>query len=185
MTTHEKYLPSPTDTPVYLKLAAVTMIWGGTFVAGRFLAESLSPLFAASLRFLLASTSLLLFLLMSRIPLARPSQGNGCSWRCWALRDLFLQPVLLLWPALHQCFASLVDRGLEPGRYRIGLWLLFKERLGRTKIAGIAICIVGACLVIVSRHPQLLAGKADAWIGDLLIFGCVLGWGVYSLFSRR
>jgi drug/metabolite transporter (DMT)-like permease len=62
--------------PVYLKLAAVTMIWGGTFVAGRFLAESLSPLFAASLRFLLASTSLLLFLLMSRIPLARPNPGQ-------------------------------------------------------------------------------------------------------------
>jgi len=29
-----------------------------------------------------------------------------------------------------------------------------------------------------------LAGNADAWIGDLLIFGCVLGWGVYSLFSK-
>jgi hypothetical protein len=40
MTTHEKYLPSPTDTPVYLKLAAVTMIWGGTFVAGGFLLKA-------------------------------------------------------------------------------------------------------------------------------------------------
>ncbi|PEW40119.1 EamA family transporter, partial [Bacillus thuringiensis] len=61
MTTYEQTLAKTTDVPVYLKLAAVTMIWGGTFVAGRFLADSLSPLLAASLRFLLASVALLLF----------------------------------------------------------------------------------------------------------------------------
>lgn len=60
------------DRPVYLTLAAVTMIWG-TFVAGRFLAGSLSPLIAASLRFLLASAALLGFLWLARIPLARPT----------------------------------------------------------------------------------------------------------------
>lgn len=31
----------------------------------------------------------------------------------------------------------------------------------------------------------MLAGDADAWIGDLLILGCVLGWGIYSLFSKE
>jgi drug/metabolite transporter (DMT)-like permease len=40
-------------------------------------------------------------------------------------------------------------------------------------------------MVIISRGPQLLAGSADAWIGDLLILGCVLGWGIYSLFSKE
>jgi len=50
MTTCEQSLTQTSDVPVYLKLAAVTMIWGGTFVAGRFLADSLSPLFAASFR---------------------------------------------------------------------------------------------------------------------------------------
>ncbi|MNR36951.1 hypothetical protein D3C85_1549300 [compost metagenome] len=32
------------------------------------------------------------------------------------LRDLLLQPVLLLWAALYQCLASLFDRCAEPGR---------------------------------------------------------------------
>ena len=73
MTAYEQNLSGPSYVTVYFKLAAVTMIWGGTFVAGRFLADSLSPLFAASLRFLLASVALLLFLLLARIPLARPS----------------------------------------------------------------------------------------------------------------
>ncbi|VVO40908.1 hypothetical protein PS691_05732 [Pseudomonas fluorescens] len=53
-----KAAPIESNIPVYLKLATVTMIWGGTFVAGRFLADSLNPLLAASLRFLLASLAL-------------------------------------------------------------------------------------------------------------------------------
>ena len=185
MTTHEKYLPSPTDAPVYLKLAAVTMIWGGTFVAGRFLAESLSPLFAASLRFLLASTSLLLFLLMSHIPLARPNPGQWLQLALLGFSGIFFYNLCFFY-GLHYINASRASLivALNPAVIGLASWLLFKERLGRAKIAGIAICIVGACLVIVSRHPQLLAGRADAWIGDLLIFGCVLGWGVYSLFSK-
>ncbi|MNV17836.1 putative DMT superfamily transporter inner membrane protein [compost metagenome] len=74
---------------------------------------------------------------------------------------------------------------LNPAVIGLASWWLFKERLSRAKVVGIAICIAGASMVIVSRNPQLLAGNADAWIGDLLILGCVLGWGVYSLCSRE
>ncbi len=74
------------DMPVYLTLAAVTMIWGGTFVAGRFLAGSLSPMFAASLRFLLASAALLGFLWVARMPLARPTRRQ---WLQLTLLGLF------------------------------------------------------------------------------------------------
>lgn len=80
--------------------------------------------------------------------------------------------------------ASLIV-ALNPAVIGLASWLLLKERLGRAKVAGIASCIAGASIVIVSRNPQLLASNADAWIGDLLIFGCVLSWGVYSLFSRE
>ena len=52
-------MTSSPDHSTYLKLAAVTMIWGGTFVAGRYLATDLEPLLAATLRFLLASVALL------------------------------------------------------------------------------------------------------------------------------
>lgn len=70
---HDSLVARHSDLTVYCKLAAVTMIWGGTFVAGRYLASGLSPLLAASLRFLLASLALLGFMAIARIPLARPS----------------------------------------------------------------------------------------------------------------
>jgi len=172
-------------TPVYLKLAAVTMIWGGTFVAGRFLADSLSPLFAASLRFLLASAALLLFLLLARIPLIRP---NPQQWLRLALLGFFgiFFYNLCFFYGLHYINASRASLivALNPAVIGLASWLLFKERLSRAKVFGIVICMAGASVVIASRNPQLLAGNADAWIGDLLIFGCVLGWGIYSLFSK-
>jgi len=173
------------DRPVYLTLAAVTMIWGGTFVAGRFLAGSLSPLFAASLRFLLASVALLGFLWIARIPLARPTPRQWLQLSLLGFFGIFFYNLCFFYGLqyINASRASLIV-ALNPAVIGLASWLLFKERLGRAKVAGIALCIAGAGLVIVSRDPQLLAVTPDAWIGDLLIFGCVLSWGVYSLFSR-
>jgi drug/metabolite transporter (DMT)-like permease len=73
---------------------------------------------------------------------------------------------------------------LNPAAIALASWLLFKERLSRAKVMGITICLAGAGLVIVSRNQQLFNGAANAWIGDLLILGCVLSWGIYSLYSK-
>lgn len=172
-------------TLVYLKLAAVTMIWGGTFVAGRFLADSLSPLFAASLRFLLASAALLLFLLLARIPLIRPSPQQWLQLALLGFFGIFFYNLCFFY-GLHYINASRASLivALNPAVIGLASWLLFKERLSRAKVVGIGICIAGASVVIASRNPQLLTGNADAWIGDMLIFGCVVGWGIYSLFSK-
>jgi drug/metabolite transporter (DMT)-like permease len=186
MTICEQSLAKPSDLPVYLKLAAVTMVWGGTFVAGRYLAGSLSPLLAASLRFLLASLALLLFVRMARTPLVWPNPRQWLQLLLLGFFGIFFYNLCFFY-GLHYISASRASLivALNPAVIGLASWLLFKERLNRAKVAGIAICIAGASMVIVSRNPQLMAGGADAWIGDLLIFGCVLGWGIYSLCSRE
>ncbi len=185
MNSDEQNLTNTSDVPVYLKLAAVTMIWGGTFVAGRFLADGLSPLFAASLRFLLASVALLLFAGLARVPLIRPSLGQWLQLTLLGFFGIFFYNLCFFY-GLHYINASRASLivALNPAVIGLASWLLFKERLSRAKVAGIVICIAGAGTVIVSRNPQLLAANAQAWIGDLLIFGCVLSWGIYSLFSK-
>ncbi|RON61634.1 EamA family transporter [Pseudomonas fluorescens] len=174
------------EIPVYLTLAAVTMVWGGTFVAGRFLAGGLSPIFAASLRFLLASAALLGFLWLARVPLARPTPAQWLQLMLLGLFGIFFYNLCFFYGLqyINASRASLIV-ALNPAVIGVASWLLFKERLGRSKVLGIAICIAGAGVVIVSRNPALLMATPDAWKGDLLIFGCVVGWGVYSLFSRR
>ncbi|MCW7547274.1 DMT family transporter [Photorhabdus sp. APURE] len=49
----------------YIKLSLVAIIWGGTFVAGRYISVETPPLLSASLRFILAGMTLIVFLVLS------------------------------------------------------------------------------------------------------------------------
>ena len=173
------------DRLTYLKLAAVSMIWGGTFVAGRYLTNQVDPLLAASLRFILASLALLLFMLCARIPLARPRPRQLLRLALLGFFGIFFYNLCFFY-GLHYINASRASLivALNPAVIGLASWWLFKERLGAAKVMGIAVCLAGAAMVIVSRNPQLLQGASSTWQGDGLIFGCVLGWGIYSLFSR-
>ncbi|QHF45023.1 EamA family transporter [Pseudomonas sp. S35] len=177
---------SPTsDRLTYCKLAAVTMIWGGTFVAGRYLADQLHPLLAASLRFILASLALLLFMGMSRTALARPSLAQLAQLAVLGFFGIFFYNLCFFY-GLHSINASRASLivALNPAVIGLASWLVFKERLGRTQVLGIALCLGGAATVIVSRNPQLMQATPSSGLGDLLIAGCVLAWAIYSLFSR-
>ena len=44
---------------VHIKLLLTAIFWGGTFIAGKTLADDVTPFSAASLRFAMASISLL------------------------------------------------------------------------------------------------------------------------------
>lgn len=173
------------DRITYIKLAAVTMVWGGTFVAGRFLAGAIDPLLAASLRFVMASAALLLFMAFARIPLVRPRVGQLLRLATLGFFGIFFYNLCFFYGLqyINASRASLIV-ALNPAVIGVASWLMFKERLAANKVVGIALCLGGAATVIVSRNPQLLQGAAQAWIGDVLILGCVVGWGVYSLCSR-
>lgn len=176
----------PSDRITYLKLAAVTMIWGGTFVAGRYLSEAVDPLLAASLRFVLASLALLGFLGFARIPLARPSLRQMMHLAMLGFFGIFSYNLCFFYGLqyINASRASLIV-ALNPAVIALASWWLFKERLSGGKITGIALCLMGAALVIVSRNPQVLSEATGTWRGDLLIVGCVAGWGIYSLLSRE
>ncbi|MGK9419192.1 DMT family transporter [Pseudomonas cedrina] len=176
----------PSDRITYLKLTAVTMIWGGTFVAGRYLSEAVDPLLAASLRFALASLALLGFLGFARIPLARPSLPQMTYLAMLGFFGIFFYNLCFFYGLqyINASRASLIV-ALNPAVIALASWWLFKERLNAGKITGIALCLMGAALVIVSRNPQVLSEATGTWRGDLLIFGCVAGWGIYSLLSRE
>ncbi|WP_232370204.1 EamA family transporter [Xenorhabdus lircayensis] len=54
------------DYSSYMKLTIVSIIWGGTFIAGRFISFDIGALLLASLRFILAATVLVLILAFSK-----------------------------------------------------------------------------------------------------------------------
>ncbi|NWD52929.1 DMT family transporter, partial [Pseudomonas gingeri] len=139
------------DLWVYFKLAGVSMIWGGTFVAGRFLSADIAPLLLASLRFLLASVILLVFIAVARIPLVLPDKKQFAQLAVLGFFGIFLYNLCFFY-GLHYINASRASLivVLNPAVFGLASWLFFKERLSPLKVLGILVCMGGAGLVIVS-----------------------------------
>ncbi|WJN57778.1 Permease of the drug/metabolite transporter (DMT) superfamily [Pseudomonas sp. SO81] len=166
---------------VYVKLVAVAMIWGGTFVAGRYLAGAMEPLLAASVRFVIASLTLALVLPFSGVPWPRPSLRQWCQLVLLGGCGIFLYNLCFFFGLQHTSAsrAALIV-ALNPALIALAGFCFYGERLTLLRLLGIGLCLLGAGLVILGREGSL----AGAWWGDLLILGCVLSWVIYSVFSR-
>ncbi len=156
-------------------------LWGGTWVAGRVLAQSLQPASAAFLRFLFASAFLLL--------MSWKVEGRFPKLR---LRHM---PVMIFLGAtgvfLYSHFFFTGLKSVTAGRAALIVAcipvciaatsaLLFRERFGPLRIAGTFLSLAGVSMIISDGAPwTLLSGGAST--GDLLILGCVASWTAYSL----
>ena len=169
---------------VYIKLVLTAAFWGGTFIAGKFIAEQSGPFSAAFLRFAIA----LFFLLWlswkteGRLPLPP--------------RRLFLPIILLGMSGVFSynfCFLSGLKH-IEAGRASvivannpIFIALLsayfFKERLTPLKIIGILFSILGALIVITKGNLSSIFHDSLGR-GELFILGTVASWVVYSLIGK-
>lgn len=177
-------MPEQSNFITYLKLLMMALFWGGTFVVGRLLAGQAGPFSAAFLRFCIASLTLIILTLYShgRLPPIQPRQ--------WL-------PLLVLGLSGVFSYNAFFFKGLEhieAGRAAviiannpifIALFaaLLFRERLNLAKIVGIVLSILGAVVVITRGEPETVFAIGIGQ-GELLIFGCVISWVVYSLVGR-
>lgn len=169
----------------YIKLLMTAIFWGGTFISGRMLADSVPPFSAAFFRFLFASVCLYLLFVRreGKIPKLARKQILSVVFLgltgVLAYNVLFLKGLKLI-PAGR---ASIIIAN-NPIIISVFSALFFKESLSATKVAGILISVSGAIIAISGGDPSiLLAGGIGK--GDLFIFGCVLSWSAYSLMGKR
>ena len=170
---------------IYLKLLLTAFFWGGTFIAGRTIADSVQPVCAAFLRFLIAS----LFLLAMSI------KQEG---RLPALQRSQIVPVILLGMTGVFAYNILFFTGLkhiQAGRASLIIAtnpiiisllsaLFFKESLSWIKATGICMSVTGAMVVISNGNLVEFTGYSVG-LGELLIFGCVASWVAYSLIGKH
>ncbi len=170
---------------IYFKLFLTAVFWGGTFVAGRVLAQEIEPYSGSFLRFLVASVCM--------IPLVRHFEGRLQPLRkrqflavfLSGITGVFLYNVFFL-TGLQTVPASRASVIVASNPVFISLFaaLLFREeRMTLTKWIGIALSVSGAVFVISRGNPlEILQGGLGR--GELLIFGCVLSWVSYSLIGK-
>lgn len=173
------------DVLTYLKLSLVSILWGGTFVAGRYMSSDLHPVLLASLRFILAAAVLVAFLAVSRRGFVRMSGVQVLHIVGLGLAGIYAYNVFFFsgLSYIDASRASLIV-AINPAVMALCTYLFFRERVSALQMFGIALCLLGAGVVIFARAPLEAASGPGHWRGDALILGCVLSWVVYSVFCK-
>lgn len=167
------------------RLVAVPAIWGGTFVAGKIVVATLSPLMGSFARYVVACVALLVtaFVLEGGLP-----RLTGRQWFGTAMLgvlgvfayNLFFMGALEKLPASR---AALII-ALNPAVTIAISALVLGERLGARRWFGVLIALTGVAIVV-SRGdlPSLFSGSVGA--GEALMFAAVVSWALYTLGGRR
>ncbi|MGN6388931.1 MAG: DMT family transporter, partial [Burkholderiaceae bacterium] len=173
---------------VYLKLVCVALFWGGTFIAGRRIAQAAPFLTAAAIRFAIAVPLLVAIAWKTEGGLPRLSARQVASTFVLGLTGIFLYNV---------CFFSALSRmpagrtalfvALNPIVTTLMLAAFFRERIGAARWLGIAIAFAGAAVVITrgdltgafrDLSQSFGAGEAQMCCG-------ITGWAVYTIVGRQ
>jgi len=169
---------------IYAKLLLTAIFWGGTFVAGRLVAQNVGPFSIAFLRFAIAS--ILLILLTWRIEGKLPK-----------LKKPQIIPVILLGMTGIFLYNVMFLKGLkiiEAGRASLIIAtcpifitifsaIFLKEKINPVKGLGIVISVCGAVIVI-SKGDINRIFEGGLGLGEFYIFCCVFSWVAYSLIGK-
>lgn len=170
---------------VYAWLVVSMALWGGTWPVGRVVAAAVNPWNAAFLRFIMATTALVVICLQVK--------GRGAL----RVRRGLLPQLLMLGATGIFGYSFLFFSGLKTTPAgRAGLIvgcipvsiaffssLFSRKRLPLFGLAGILLSLIGVSVVISNGNPLvLLRGKVRT--GDLMILGCVFCWTAYTLLAR-
>ncbi|MFA9439639.1 DMT family transporter [Uliginosibacterium sp. sgz301328] len=170
----------------HLRLLGMAALWGASWPLGRVIAQTMPPLAAASMRFVLASLVLLPWLLHS----ARRNVWRGWPRKRWigmvaaAGAGVFGYSTFFML-ALQTVAASkgaLVITINPAVTLLLAAWI-FREPLTRTIGIGMALAVVGAMIVLTRGAPWMIF-EGGAGRGELLLLGCVACWVAYTLIGK-
>ncbi len=169
---------------VYLKLLGTGFFWGGTFVAGRIVAENVGPYSASFMRFALASVMLLAVVYRMEGRLPKPRSADIIPLILMGMTGVFAYNVCFF-KGLQLITAGRAALIVANNPVFIALFsaLLFKERLTVFRTAGIILSVSGA-MVVISRGNLIEALTGGVGAGEIWILGCVASWVTYSLIGK-
>ncbi len=170
---------------IYLKLIAVPILWGGTFIAGRVASAELPPLGSGFLRFVFASLTLLFAVGIFE----KLTPFGKLNWRQWlgtallGATGIFVYN-LCFFSALAIISASRTSLfvALNPVMTTVLAYLVLREPVTKMKALGIGVALIGVWIVVTRGDlSQLMAGFGR---GELFMLCAVFSWAVYTLINR-
>ena len=174
--------PGVTD---YIRLITVPAIWGGTFVAGKIVVATLTPLMGSFARYVVACVALLVAAVVLEGGLPRLTARQWLATFVLGLfgvfaYNLFFMGALTRLPASR---AALII-ALNPAITMAISAVVLGERLSARRWAGVALALFGVA-VVVSRGDFSSFASGGVGAGELLMFAAVTSWALYTILGRK
>ena len=165
---------------IFAGLAAAS-IWGGMYVVSKVVLDVIPPFTLLTLRLLLGILSLAVFL---------PGQG-GLKWPLKRLLAAFLAGFIGYGISLGLQFvgthlstaanAALVTSASPAFILIFGIWIL-GEKATWSRVAALILSSVGVIVVI---NPRSVFLGGDLALGNIVLLGAALTWGLYSVLVKK
>jgi drug/metabolite transporter (DMT)-like permease len=180
-------VPQRAGSITYFKLIATMFMWGGTWIAGRVVAQELTaPLAVPAFRFLLAGLVLAGVALASEGRIPRPQTGS--EWGIvtgLAVTGIFIYALCFFYGLKYiTAGRGALVVALNPVLIALAAWFFGQERMTPRKLAGVVIAMTG-CLTVVGNGDPLALLQGAVGTGEWLILGCALCWTAYTFIGRR
>ncbi len=168
----------------YLKLSFMAIFWGGTFVAGRSLAQTVGPFSAAFFRFVIASAFLIILVRHHEGRFQLPKKHQILPVFFLGLTGVFMYNYLFLKGlGIIEAGRASVIIANNPIFIAVLSAYLFKERLNSVKVGGIIVSVTGA-IIAITRGKVFELFQSGLGLGELYIFGRVASWVAFSLMGK-
>ena len=168
---------------IIVAFAVVYVVWGSTYLAIKYVVETMPPLLSAGVRFSLAGAAMFAWL-----QLRWPTRISLDNWRSAAI----VGTLLLLGGNGVVCWAqqrvpsglTALIIGTTPLWFAVLEWLLFRgARPSLRVIAGLCIGTTGICVLI--GAGELRRAANSPLIPAISLLGACFSWALGSLYSKR
>jgi drug/metabolite transporter (DMT)-like permease len=169
----------------YALLVGANLVYATSYVATRFVLEDVPPALLALARLVIGAVILVPTVRVLEPPATRPDRSDArrIAWMgvvgfagAFAFSHWGLARSTATNAALLIIIEPLSIMALSP--------LLLGERLRAREMAGAALALLGAVLVVLNGVPGLTRALAPHWRGDLLLVLAGVAYGAYTLLGR-
>lgn len=169
----------------YGRLVVVPAIWGGTFVGGKIVVASLTPMVGSFARYVIACVALLVaaFVLEGGLPrLTRAQWGATFVLGLFGVfaYNLFFMGALEKLPASRAALIIALNPAITIAISAVAL----REHLSARRWLGVAVALFGVA-VVVSRGELASLAHGSFGVGELLMFAAVTSWALYTTIGRK
>ncbi|MEO2219751.1 DMT family transporter [Chromobacterium vaccinii] len=169
----------------YLCLILAACFWGGNYVIGHILVESMDPIFLSAARWLLTAV-LLLALYRRQVAAQWPAMKRSMGTVVFlALCGQVLFPITLYIGLQYtSSLNAAIYLSTTPALVLIINKIFFKERIAQQSIWGVVLSSIGVAYLVLQGNLAHAEALRSLNRGDLWTMGSAISWALYCAFLR-